>query len=302
MKVHIRIYGTILVVLLLSAPLTPAKAQNDLEERIERLETIVDSLKALFGNRLRVIPSYETIVDTPNVQYGIASLVDWKLDKDYYFINYNGDWKVAYWVAYYLSAENLQGDANQDEDFITDDDLPEYAQSISADYDEYHGLQKGHLAPAAAFKRSTDARASTYIYSNASPQHAKFNNGIWKRLEYRIKKMVNEVGEAWIVTGNAFINSDSMFISPREWIGHMEEPRVAVPTHLFKAILSLNENGEFKTYALIIPNELQLNQNPLNDYSISIDRLEQMTGYDFFILLPDNIENDIERDNPAWRW
>jgi endonuclease G len=82
----------------------------------------------------------------------------------------------------------------------------------------------------------------------------------------------------------------------------MSRPRVAVPTHLFKAILSLDENGRFKTYALIIPNEIQLNQNPLNDYSISIDRLEQITGYNFFPLLPDSTENDIESDDPAWRW
>jgi endonuclease G len=296
-----RKYCLILVILLVSAFNTQAVCQT-VEERLERLESLVDSLRGLGSGKTRVIPDYEAIVDTPHVQYGIKSIVDRKLDKDYYYINYNGDWKIPYWVAYYLTSENLQGEANQSYDFIPDSGLPENIQAISEDYDEYRGLQKGHLAPAAAFKRSTEARMSTYIFPNASPQHAKFNNGIWKRFEYRVRKMVNEIGEAWIITGNAFLSADSLFISPREWIGHMSRPRVAVPTHLFKAILSLDENGRFKTYALIIPNEIQLNQNPLNDYSISIDRLEQITGYNFFPLLPDSTENDIESDDPAWRW
>lgn len=301
MKAHIRICGTILVILLLTALLAPVKAQNNLEERVERLEAEIDSLRNLIAGRTRVIPSYETVIDSPNVQYGVACLVDTLLDKNYFFINYNCDWKVAYWVAYYLTAEDLEGTATGNKSFVVDWDLPPYARSKNGDYTN-SGYQRGHLAPAAAFKRSIEARNSTFIYSNASPQHRKFNNGIWKKLERQVRDMVTEKGRAWIVTGNMFMNADSMFMCPRDWIGQAEQKRVAIPTHLFKAILAEDEEGEFKTYGFIVPHQREPNPDPTNEYRVSIDRLEQITGYDFFLLLPDDIEEDIENDRPEWRW
>lgn len=293
----------ILAVLFLSAIYTPAICQEEtVEERLERLEAIVDSLRGLPGEEARVIPDYETIVDTPNVQYGIISIVDRELDKGYFFINHNDDWKIPYWVAYYLSSSNLQGEAKRKGiKFKSDKEIPRGRRAEYKDY-THSGFDRGHLAPAAAFKRSREAIKTTFILSNASPQYHGFNDGIWKRLEKEVREMVTDKGQAWIITGNAFLSVDSLFISPREWIGHLDELNVAVPTHLFKAILALDDDGNFSMYAFLIPNERERNPNPTSDYMIRVDRLEQITGYDFFSELDDSIEDELEGIVGVWAW
>lgn len=303
MKAHIRRGCLILMVSFLTLTSTPALAQNDIEERLERLEFLVDSLRGLVRIKTTVIPGFETIVDTPHVQYGIKSIVDRRLDKEYFYVNHNDDWKVAYWVAHHLTAEDLEGTAKRDKKwkFKSDDEIPEGRVARNKDY-THSGYERGHLAPAADFKQSKQAMKSTFVFSNASPQYRGLNNGIWRQLEEEVRDMVMDIGEAWIVSGNAFLSADSMFISPRVWIGFHDELNVAVPTHLFKVILAKDEDGDFSMYAFLMPNERQRREDPTEDFQISVDRLEEITDYDFFSVLPNSIENDLESEELEWAW
>lgn len=302
MNVDINKGCLILMVLLLLALHTPVAAQESVEERLNRLEFLVDSLRGVRVSPARVIPGLETIVDTPYVQYGITSIVDRKLDKKYFYVNHNDDWKIAYWVAHHLTAENLEGTAKRDKKWkFRVDGMPQGKGGRNEDY-THSGRERGHMAPAGDFKQSVVAMKSTFVYSNASPQFRGFNNGMWKQLETEIRLMVSDIGEAWIVTGNVFLSDDTSFISPRIWIGHDDELNVAVPTHLFKAILAKDEDGDFSTYAFLIPNERQHREDPTEEYQISMDRLEQITGYDFFPEIEDSDENDIENIVREWPW
>jgi DNA/RNA endonuclease G (NUC1) len=92
----------ILVILLVSAFNTPADCQT-IEERLDRLEAKLDSLLTLLRTRVVRVPAHETISDTLNLLYGIACTRGTVLDKEYFVINHNDDWKIPYWVAYYLS-------------------------------------------------------------------------------------------------------------------------------------------------------------------------------------------------------
>lgn len=90
--------------------------------------------------------------------------------------------------------------------------------------------------------------STTFLLSNMSPQTAKLNQRIWKKLEEQVRDLVIANGEAWIITGNVFLSSDSQFVSPSEFIGPNS---VAVPTHCFKAILSCDDTGEFSMFAFL---------------------------------------------------
>ena len=291
----------ILVILLISAFQTQADCQT-VEERLDRLEVKLDSLFILLRTRVVRVPAHETISDTLNLLYGITSIVDRKLDKEYFYVNHNDDWKIAYWVAHHLTAENLEGTAKRDKKWkFRVDGMPQGKGGRNEDY-THSGRERGHMAPAGDFKQSVVAMKSTFVYSNASPQFRGFNNGMWKQLETEIRLMVSDIGEAWIVTGNVFLSNDTSFISPRVWIGHDDELNVAVPTHLFKAILAKDEDGDFSTYAFLIPNERQRREDPTEEYQISVNCLEQITGYDFFSEIEDSDENDIENIVPEWPW
>ena len=35
----------------------------------------------------------------------------------------------------------------------------------------------------------------------------------------------------------------------------------------------------------------------LSEYAVSVDQVEQLTGFDFFYNLPDSVENEVEKNN-----
>lgn len=294
MTIHICKGCLIIVILLLSAIFTPAIAQNDIEERLDRLEARVDSILDLLGQYIEETPTYRIVRDSLNIYWGITSARGTVLDKGYFVINHNDQWKIPYWVAYYLSASNLQGNQSRTNDFRSDSQLPVGSRAELEDY-RYSGFDRGHNAPAAAFKRSREAMSTTFLLSNMSPQTLKLNQRIWKKLEEQVRELVMAGGEAWIITGNVFLSSDSQFVSPTEFIGPNS---VAVPTHCFKTILSCDDTGEFSMFAFLLPNQREHIPGTSTDYIITIDRLEEITEYDFFPNLPDEMEDSLESLRP----
>ncbi len=279
-----------LVLLILFLSYSPAICQETIEQKLDRIEAKIDTLLTFHRGQTENTQSYEVIKDSLNLLWGIASARGTVLDKRYFVINHNDDWKIPYWVAYYLSSSNLQGNAKRTNDFRSDTQLSIGSRSKLEDY-RNSGYDRGHNAPAAAFKRSRAAMSTTFLLSNMSPQTPRLNRYIWKKLEGQVRDIVREEGEAWIITGNLFLSPDSQFVDPSEFIG---PNNVAMPTHCFKAILSTNENGIFSMYAFILPNQRDYIPGIPADYLINVDRLEEITGYDFFPELDNNIEDSLE--------
>lgn len=246
-------------------------------------------------------PAVDTIRDTLNLKYGVAGIRGRILDKDFYVINYSDHWRTAYWSAYYLTPEDLKGTAKRKDNFQPDLEVPEEARSTLADY-KGRGFDRGHLAPAGDFTRSKEAMAATFLLSNMSPQYPNTNRGIWQELEGQIRDLVKNVDSAWVVTGNAFMDRDSQPASPKLWVKRGKQNRVAVPTHLFDAILTKNAKGRWCAYAFLVPNQHARNAHATFEYRLSVDRLEQITGFDFFVGLDTAVQKRIESRVPAWSW
>ena len=261
-----------------------------LEDRIDQLETRLDSLLELLKARVIEMPVYEVMRDNLHLLYGIASDKGTMLDKEYFIINHNDQWKIPYWVAYYLSVSNLQGNTPRTDDFRPDPQLPQGKRAELEDY-RGSGFDRGHNAPAAAFKRSREAMSTTFLLSNMSPQTPKLNRNIWRILEEQVRSMVDDKGEAWVITGNICMDADSSRTQPTEYIG---TDSVAVPTHCFKAVLLRDEHGTYHMYAFLLPNQREYIPGKPADYLVTVDRLEYITGYDFFPALDDAEENSLE--------
>ena len=45
-----------------------------------------------------------------------------------------------------------------------------------------------------------------------------------------------------------------------------------------------------------IVNEDEAGERPLKEYIVSVDKIEKMTGMDFFSALPDDLENQLEKE------
>ncbi len=266
-------------------------AQDTTEERLDRIEAKLDTLLSYHQGITSASEPGTILRDDSNLRWGIAGHSGSVLDKGYFVINHNNGWKIPYWVAYYLSESNLQGGQSRTNDFRADPQLSIGQRSELADY-RNSGYDRGHNAPAAAFKRNREAMSTTFLLSNMTPQSPSLNRRIWKNLESEVRDLVGAHGEAWVVTGNLFLSSDSTFVAPTDFIGN---GNVAVPTHCFKAILSTRDDGSFDMFAFLLPNLRDQIPGIPSDYVISVDRLEEISGYDFFPDLPDDIENALER-------
>ncbi len=52
--------------------------------------------------------------------------------------------------------------------------------------------------------------------------------------------------------------------------------------------------GEVRAIAVIMPNSEKVKRTDWTDYLVSVDKVEDITGYDFFAYLNDDVEEAIE--------
>lgn len=284
------------VAMVLLALFGPVFGQRSVEERLDRLEARVDSILSILRSQRGQEPPSGIMSDSLNLRFGISGDKGTILDKRYFVINHNNHWKIPYWVAYCVTAADLRGIAGRTDDFRPDPELPVGSRVELADY-RNSGYDRGHNAPAADFKRSREAMSTTFLLSNMCPQTPELNRQIWENLESQVRQMTQERGRAWVVTGSLFMSPDSQSTSPQEFIG---ANNVAVPTHCFKVALFVDGNGNYSMYAFMMPNLRDNIPGVPADYMLRVDRLESITGYDFFPLLDDAIENRLESTIQTW--
>ncbi len=75
--------------------------------------------------------------------------------------------------------------------------------------------------------------------------------------------------------------------------------QVAVPEYYYKVILDYRE-PELKGIGFILAN--QSSTRPLQDYAVTIDSVEVVTGIDFFPAIEDSVEEAIEATVQSDRW
>jgi endonuclease G len=206
-----------------------------------------------------------------------------------YSFSYKESYEQAAWVAYVLTAAEVQGTVSRSDDFREDLDVTT-GSATDADY-KGSGFDRGHLAPAADMKWSKQAMEESFYYSNMSPQIKGFNRGIWKELEELVRDWAAKYDSLYVVTGPVF-SKNMLTIGPN---------KVAVPPSYYKIVLDLTHPNP-SAIGFVIPNE----SSSLEPYKFvkSIDEIERLTGLDFYVGLPDDVEFNVEqRSNVnAWDW
>lgn len=205
-----------------------------------------------------------------------------------YTLSYNEEYEVANWVAYELTRDEVLGSGVREDSFKPDPDVRTGSATL-ADY-RGSGYDRGHLAPAADFKWSSEAMSDTFFLSNMTPQEPSFNRGIWADLEAVVRTMAYDNGSVYVVTGPVLTDG------PYKTIG---DNKVAVPKRFYKVILDYTE-PELKAIGFVLPNENS--DKPLQAFATTVDEVEAITGIDFFPLLPDDIEEKLESSTDTSLW
>ena len=206
-----------------------------------------------------------------------------------YSLLYNETHEQANWVAYELTKEETNKLFERTNNFMPDP-LIKTGSATDLDYQGY-GYDRGHLAPASDMGYSSITMAESFYYSNMSPQVPSFNRGIWKKLEELVRTWAIENNSIYVVTGPVLIKG-------LETIGPDE---VSVPKYYYKVILDYTEPS-IKGIGFLLPNEGS--KENLENFAVSIDSVESVTGIDFYYLLENSQESEIEKKvcMNCWSW
>lgn len=235
-------------------------------------------------------------LDNPNLGYYSHSF---KMGNKTYR-NYSFGWSqkdlVAIWVAYPLCRLYTNGNVGRTNAWAYDPILKFDSSAPFGGYGEE--LARGHQLPSADRQCCYEANAQTFYGTNMTPQLNAHNERIWADLESKVRGYANTSDTTYVVTG--VILDDSTRITYDS-----DHRPMTVPSAYFKAVLKYNSSstlGQWNAIAFYLEHRAY-SEGISRSHSISIDRLEDITGIDFFVNLPAKVGQDqadkIEAANPA---
>lgn len=205
-----------------------------------------------------------------------------------YVLSHDSQAKIAAWVCESLEPAHAVQNAQRRDPFAPDPKLTGQPRAEKADY-KGSGYDRGHMTPSEDRIFDQTRNDETFFLSNMVPQNGSMNSGIWRVLEDRVR--------GWVVDGKlkeTKVVSAGFFYDPAEedpdtadgLVDHfiIGDGAVAVPTHLFKVVVGVDEAGERQAIAFSLKNEKRPQPYDLRDFVVPIRWLERRTGLDF---LPD---------------
>lgn len=202
-------------------------------------------------------------------------------------LSFNRNNHTPNYVAWELLPEETEGQISRSDKFWQDpeiDGCPTTADYVRSGYD------RGHLCPAADQKWSIQAMTDCFVMANICPQDHNLNAGAWATLEKRERRWAAQAGGMIIIAGPIYTDRDTQTIG---------QTHVRIPSAFFKVMLTHRAQSP-AAIAAVYPN-MPAHGN-MTDYFMTVDQLEEITGYDFFHTLPDDIENAIEATFNPKEW
>lgn len=202
-------------------------------------------------------------------------------------LEYSEKHEQARWVAYLMTREYASGNLSRTNDFREDPSIATGSATLN-DYRK-SGYTRGHLCPAGDMKWDETAMSETFLLSNMSPQLSDFNDGIWNKMESKVRYWAKIYDSLYVVTGPVL----------KEGLPTIGENRVSVPEEFYKIIYDPKRE---EAICFLVPH--RKSDKGIRMYVVSIDRVEELTGIDFFPELPDEIEERVECqcNIEKWKW
>lgn len=182
--------------------------------------------------------------------------------------------------------------------YPNDQDLAEEYRFTTDPY-KYSGYDHGHICPSADRLRATEANYQTFFITNMQPQRNVFNAGLWSDMEDQVRQWAGSMySDTLYVCKGGTIDKDSNI---KGYLGSNEN-RIPIPKYFFMALFS-KKGSSYKALGFWVEHlDTDHKGDNLRQYAVSIDRLEELTGLDFFCNLPDDVENKAEATLVPSNW
>jgi len=248
------------------------------QSQVDALQIVSDSLKLIFiMDRMEKIgwPS-----DGEVIKHSAMAL------------EYDEEHEMARWVQHMIITDVIEGRTSRTNDFRVDpkistgssEESDYFAKKTVDDKTVYDGFgyDRGHLAASADFRWNQKALSETYYYSNMTPQSPEFNREAWAEVEMFVRDYVfRNVVDLYVVTGPV-LESDL----PKQ---SKSKNAISIPRQHYKVAIDLtNQRG----IAFLMTNEKAA--MPIENYMITIDEVEAVTGLNFFPTLTNEEEAMME--------
>ena len=215
---------------------------------------------------------------------------------------YDTSMMTSLWTAYPLNSSHMGSLSRPSWDYS-----PSIPQSYQADLTShsYSGstYSRGHMCPNGSRNGNPTMQKQTFYVTNQVPQiQNNFNSGIWSNLENAVQSLAKRE-EIYVVTGVAFNKVGESktvnYVSPAD----NSSQKCPIPNYFYKLVLRVKYSGSTVTDARAIgfwmEHKAYTGDSYIN-YTVSVDQIEQWTGFDFFVNLPDLIESSAESATLSW--
>ena len=212
---------------------------------------------------------------------------------------YDTDTYTSMWVAYPLNSRYMGNQPRPNKWSYSSMIDSKYQVNLkNRSYNDKYS--RGHLIPNASRNGFKDMQLQTFFVTNSVPQiQNRFNSGIWSSLESALQSLAS-AEEIFIVTGVAFnkVGEDKAvsYTTARD-----DTKDVPVPNYFYKVVLKVNVEDRAVSSACSVG--FWFEHKPYTDtfvnYAVSVDQIEEWTGFDFFVNLPDSIET-LAESNSSW--
>lgn len=201
-------------------------------------------------------------------------------------LSYAEEFEQPWWVAYVLTPWEAVTKVTDRADNFRADSAVSTGSATLADY-KGSGYDRGHMAPFADLSWSEESASDSFYLSNMSPQTGDLNRYAWADLE-AVVRTFSLCGPVCIATGPVLTDG------PYKSIG---ENKVAVPKYYYKVIFSPALDSAI---AFVMPNSKC--EESLQNYAVTVDYVENLTGIDFFSALEDSYEDTLESSINTELW
>lgn len=229
-----------------------------------------------------------TMGNPSNAVTDVNQFSNYLMVKPQYAESYNRDNGRPNWTSWHLDSTWLGSTARQN-DFRPDTSLPAgWYQVTQTDYSG-SGYDRGHMCPSGDRTNTVANNSATFLMTNMIPQAPTNNQQTWANLEDYSRTLATSGNELYIISGGQGTS------------GYIAGGKVSVPTSTWKVIMVLpngtNDVSRVTTSTRLIAVFIPNNNSVVSDwkqYRVSVDYVEQMTGYDFFSNVPVSIQSTIE--------
>ena len=242
----------------------------------------------------------------------ITNECNFLLEKQGYTVSYNNNTLCPNWVAWHLTKDDL-GESTRSDKFISDKSLPQKWYAVKKNDYQFpaYGFDRGHVCPSADRTSSNEMNQETFLMTNMIPQSPDCNRIVWKDLESYERELVMQGNELYIFAGGYGTGGignrgyfEKIIINPKNDNDENKKYTLNVPEFCWKIILILSNGNDdlnridenTKIICVSMPNQMEIQKTgSWEQFECSVNYIEEITHFDFFELLDDDLEEFLEQ-------